>query len=136
MAFGACLALGFENRWEIATGAWLGIGLSVGLAYLCVGVVYLFQPALLAMALSGFAVAIGGDVAKEAAETLSRAEHAAYAEVTPPDPQPHVHHGPVAGDLGLHLRNVHGRLDLPAPLEDKAMMHDDLHTPSALEKST
>jgi hypothetical protein len=88
------------------------------------------------MALSGFVVAIGGDITKEAAETISRAEQAAYARVTAPDPQPHVHHGPGAGDLGLHLRNVHGRLDLPASTEDKAVMHHDLHTPSALEKST
>jgi hypothetical protein len=33
LAFAASLKFGLENKWEVAAGAWLGIGLSVGLAY-------------------------------------------------------------------------------------------------------
>jgi hypothetical protein len=130
VVFAVSLKLGFENRWEIAAGAWFGVGLSVGLAYLCVGVVYLFHPFSLVMALSGFVVAVGGDIAKEAAETIGRAEQAAYALVTAPDPQSHEHQGPVAGDLGLHLRNVHGRAAMPSSVRDKNAVHDALHKSS------
>ena len=127
LLFGLALLPGHPNRWGISSGAWLGIGLSLGVTYLFVGVVYRFSLGSLTECLSYFVVAAGGRSVMLGTEAIRVAEEAERVRAERLRPKYHSHSFALVGDVETHLRNLHGQAAPPPSMGASEELHARLH---------